>query len=134
MAEKSNWEDYRPSKAVWFWSCVGAAVVTVVVGFAWGGWTTASGARELAADATKELVASICVGKFVSGPGYADRLAELKKANTWQRSDMIEEGGWVTLAGMEKPFEAASGLCAGQLADMQAPAEGSVETGTAGSG
>ena len=39
MSELSkNWENFRPTKAMWFWSCAGTAVVTMVVGFTWGGW------------------------------------------------------------------------------------------------
>lgn len=41
MADKRSigrrWEEYHPSKAIWFWSCLGCVVATIVVGFAWGG-------------------------------------------------------------------------------------------------
>ena len=41
-----RWTAYRPSKAVWFWSCVGCVVATLIVGFTWGGWVTGSTARQ----------------------------------------------------------------------------------------
>ena len=35
-----RWESYRPSKGIWFWSCVACVAATIVIGFGWGGWVT----------------------------------------------------------------------------------------------
>ena len=42
----SKWNDYSPSKTVWFWSCAGACLLTVILGFTWGGWVTGGTAQE----------------------------------------------------------------------------------------
>jgi hypothetical protein len=39
-----RWENYRPSKTLWFWSVAVAAVLTMIVGFTAGGWTTGGSA------------------------------------------------------------------------------------------
>jgi len=126
MAENFNWNEYRPSKAVWFWSCIAGVLATVILGFTWGGWVTGGTAEEMVAtareDGRAELVATVCVDKFLATSDAAVRLAQLKEESQWQRDDFIEEGGWVTLAGFEEPVDGAAGLCAEQLAEMELPA------------
>jgi hypothetical protein len=126
MAEKAGWNEYRPSKAVWFWSCAGCVVLTMIVGFTWGGWVTGGSAEQMAAtareDGRAELAAAVCVEKFLGAPDAAIKLAELKEQSQWQRDGYIEEGGWVTLVGLEEPVEGAADVCAEQLAEMELPA------------
>jgi hypothetical protein len=137
MAEGFNWNEYRPSKAVWFWSCAGCVLATVILGFTWGGWVTGGTAEEMAAtardDGRAQLAASVCVDKFLAASDAAVTLARLKEESQWQRDDFIEKGGWVTLAGIEEPVDGAAGLCAEHLAEMELPAANdaaSVETET----
>ena len=33
---KGGWGDCRPSKTMWFWSCVACVVATIVIGFTGG--------------------------------------------------------------------------------------------------
>lgn len=134
MADQKNlaqrWEEFRPSKTLWLWSCVGFVIATMVVGFTVGGWVTGGTAREMAENAAEKarahLVASVCVEKFVTGNQFADRLVALKAADSWDRDNLITDGGWVTLAGMEEPLGDAADLCAQQLADMEVPEEAPV--------
>jgi hypothetical protein len=35
-----RWEDYQPSKTTLVMACAATAIVTVIVGFSWGGWVT----------------------------------------------------------------------------------------------
>jgi predicted dienelactone hydrolase len=117
-----RWENFRPSKALWFWSVAGAAVATMVVGFSFGGWTTGGSAATMAAqaarDARAELVASVCVDNFVASENSAAQLVALKETSSWKRDDLIEDGGWAKLAGMEKSVPGAADLCAKQLVAM----------------
>lgn len=127
-----RWENFRPSKTLWFWSVAGAAVLTMIIGFTAGGWTTSGTATKMAADAESnaraELVANICVQNFVTGPNAVQKLAELKETSSYQRRGFITDGGWVELAGMERPAPGAAELCASELAAMDAlpsqPVEG----------
>jgi hypothetical protein len=103
-------------------------VLTVVVGFSWGGWVTggtaASRAKDAAEDATAQLAANICAFRFLRAGDAATQLAALKKESSYSQKSAIEDGGWVTLAGAKEPVEGAAALCADQLAkaDLQAQA------------
>ena len=125
VGTKQTWNDYRPSKAVWFWSCVGAAVLTMIVGFTWGGWVTGGTAREnvetATEDATAKLASSICAYRFLRGPEASAQLAALKEASSWERDSLIEDAGWVTFASMDSPVRGAADLCADQLASAELP-------------
>ena len=122
MADKSlgqRWSDYRPSKGIWFWSCVASIVATIVVGFTWGGWTTSyTATQESAAAATQakaQLAAAYCVTTFEKAPNAAAQLAALKKAQSWDRSGFIDKGGWDKLPGEKQPVNGAADLCATKL-------------------
>ena len=121
-----RWTAFRPSKAVWLWSCVACVVATMVVGFAWGGWTTGGTAAKMAADAAgnaqAELAATVCVAKFMQAPDAATQLATLKKTDSWKRDDVIKDGGWAKLTGLEKTPSGTDDLCAQKLAAMEVPA------------
>jgi hypothetical protein len=125
MSEKFNWSEYRPSKAVWFWSCIGCIVATLILGFTWGGWVTGGTAEEMAAsardDGRAQLVATLCVDRFVNEPDAAVQLAALREKSRWQRDDFVEEGGWAKLAGIEEGVDGAASLCAERLAEMELP-------------
>ncbi|MHA6645565.1 hypothetical protein ACX3P1_23555 [Mesorhizobium sp. A623] len=75
-------------------------------------------ATDSARDARAELVANICVEKFVTGPNASQKLAELKETSSYQRDTFIKDGGWVKLAGMEREAAGAADLCAKQLTAM----------------
>lgn len=114
-----TWSEYKPTKVVWLWSCVGAAVVTMVVGFSAGGWVTGKTATEQAEASTSaavaQLAASICVHRFMAAPDAQTALAALQSADSWKRDSMIEEGGWVTFADAKTPVDGAADICAGKL-------------------
>ena len=126
MSELSkNWENFRPTKAMWFWSCAGTAVVTMVVGFTWGGWVTGGTAAENAERASEQaaaqLASAICVDRFMELPDAGVKLVEFKEADSWEQDDYVEEAGWVTFASMEEPVDGAAKLCAEQLATLEMP-------------
>jgi hypothetical protein len=91
----NRWESYRPSKAIWLWSCAACIVATIVVGFAWGGWVTGGTATRMASDAADgaqaRLVSASCVIRFNQGSDAVAQLAALKKANSYERGDMIKK-------------------------------------------
>jgi len=136
MEAFKNWGEYRPSKAVWFWSCVAASVLTMIVGFSWGGWVTGGTATKQVETASEkavaQLAASICVTRFLAAPDAAAKLAELKKTSSWERDDFVEDAGWVTFASAEKPVNGAGLLCANQLAEAEIPATAAVDDAAAG--
>ena len=102
-----RWNDYRPSKTTWFWSCVGCVVATIAVGFFWGGWVTSGESASMAARAVDrartELAASVCVSRFVAAPDAATQLATLRKTDPWARDEVLRKGGWTNVPGMKHP-------------------------------
>jgi hypothetical protein len=94
----------------------------MIVGFTAGGWVTGGTAKEMAENAAtetrSEMVANLCVNKFVSTATAEGRLAALKEADSWERDDMIEDGGWTTIAGLTEDVNGAADLCAEQLAAL----------------
>ncbi|WGF89626.1 hypothetical protein [Marinivivus vitaminiproducens] len=117
--------DYKPSKAVWFWSCVASVVATIAVGFSYGGWVTGGTARDMVDEASTgaraQLASDICVYRFSNSADFGPQLAALKEERSWSRDSFIEDGGWATLAGMTEPVADAAELCADELAAMDAP-------------
>ena len=119
LSASRRWEAYRPSKTTWFWSCAACVLATVVVGFAWGGWVTGGTAARMAADAAEggraQLAAATCVVRFDHGPDAATQLAALKKAESYDRADMISKDGWVTMPGDATPVSGAADICVQKL-------------------
>lgn len=130
-----RWDTYRPTKTLWFWSLIGSVAATIIVGFAFGGWTTGGSAafmaEKAAQDARTELAASLCVQKFVRTDGAADQLAALKKTSSYERDNFVEEGGWAKLAGMEK-IRGAADRCADELVAMDSIPAQAAETAVTG--
>jgi hypothetical protein len=117
---------YQPSKTIWFWTTLGAVVLTIIVGFAWGGWVTGGTATvraETAAGvAVADLAANICAYRFLQAGDAGTQLTALKAESTWQRDAFVEDGGWVTFAGGEKPVKGAGEKCVDLLMQAELPA------------
>jgi len=111
-----KWRAAQPTKAHLFWACVASVILTIVVGFAWGGWVT--GGSSLAAGVTvgKDAVilrlAPICVAQFNLDPDKATKLAELKALTTYKQGQYVQDQGWATMPGEEKPDRKVADACA----------------------
>jgi hypothetical protein len=94
---------------------VASIVLTIIIGFAWGGWVTGGTAREMAKviaeNAVVQRLAPICVTQFNQDPGKDQKLTELKATSAWQRSDYVEKQGWATMPGEEKPDSLVADEC-----------------------
>jgi len=111
-----KWSGARPTKTVVFWFCVASVVVTLIIGFTWGGWVTGGTAREMAKvmaeDAVVRRLAPICVVRFEQDPGKDQKLKELKEMSTWQRGEYVKKQGWATLPGEKEPDSKVADECA----------------------
>lgn len=127
----SKWEQFRPSKTLWFWSCAGSAVLTMVLGFTVGGWVTGGTSADLSKNARRdgraELAADVCVARFKDSAGFAADLVKLKAENSWSRDNFLADGGWVALTGVTDTVAGAAELCTKTLADLKAPAAASTD-------
>jgi hypothetical protein len=109
------WREARPTKTAVFWSWIGSIILTMIVGFAWGGWVTGSTAQRLAKDmaddAVVERMASICVAQFNQDPARDQKLQVLKETTSYQRREYIQTQGWATIPGDERPDRTVSDAC-----------------------
>lgn len=127
MAERKaswsqRWEEWRPSKGALFWSCVSISILTMVIGFTWGGWMTGGSAQEMTQEARRNLAATFCVQRFLNQPDAAARHAALMEISAWQRDDFVQDGGWAKLPTLDRPLGGIAALCADKLATVEAPA------------
>ena len=44
---RERWGEARPTKTIVFWSWIGSIVLTMIIGFAWGGWVTGGTAQKM---------------------------------------------------------------------------------------
>jgi hypothetical protein len=107
-----RWDQVRPTKTIVFWSLVTSIILTMIVGFTWGGWVTGGTAQKMADDALVQRLAPICVDQFNQGPGKDQRLIEFKETSSWKRGDYIEEQGWATMPGEAEPDSQVATECA----------------------
>jgi hypothetical protein len=99
------------------------ALLTVIVGFGWAGWTLGGTAKEMADKSANSAVvtalAPICVDKFRRAADASSNLTELKKVSSWQQASYVEKGGWATLPGNDAPNSALAQACATLLGAAQ---------------
>jgi hypothetical protein len=100
-------------------AAAGAAALAIV-GFSWGGWMSGSAAEKMAADQSKLAVVAalvpICVEQSNRDPQVSERLAQLKDAGVYQRSDMLMEAGWATMPGSSDANRDVARACMDKLA------------------
>ena len=97
------------------WSLIGGAVIAMIIGFAWGGWTTASTTQTMTKEAVLASQAAICVAQFMKEPSHEERLKAFEKVSNWERAKFIEEGGWDKMPGQEEADYAVARACSDGL-------------------
>lgn len=98
---------------------VGAVAVSIL-GFTWGGWTTAGGAQEMADSFAAEQVTlamvPVCLGLSEADADRVEILATLRETSNFQRRNAMMETGWATLPGTEAPSRNLADACLAGLA------------------
>ena len=111
-----RWREAQPTKTMTFWACIASVVLTMIVGFAWGGWVTGGTAQKMADtradDAVTKRLAPICVVQFQRDPGKVQKLVALQGTDSWQRDGYVEKQGWATMPGEEKSDSKVAEACA----------------------
>ena len=104
------------SKTAAIWSCIASIVLTMIVGFWWGGWVTNATALKMVSDGSRTAVldrlAGVCVAEFNLDADKEQKLVEMKEVASYQRGDYVSTQGWVTLAGDAKPDTQVAAQCA----------------------
>ena len=94
------------------WGLIFGAVIAMIIGFAWGGWTTSSTSQTRTQDAVVASQAAICVAQFMRAPNQAQELKAFEETDLWKRSGLIEKGGWDKMPGQAEASGAVAEACA----------------------
>lgn len=96
-------------------ACVGVFIVTLIVGFTWGGWVTASTAQEMAQKSTDLAVAErlgkICMAQAQASADIQTQLEELKKVASYNRVKAVMEKTWAVMPGEAAADRAVADAC-----------------------
>ncbi|QHQ35404.1 hypothetical protein [Algicella marina] len=102
------------TKPAVFGALVGAVAVSIL-GFTWGGWTTAGSADEMAqsfaADEVTLAMVPVCLNLSQVDTERAAKLATLQEATSFQRRNAMMETGWATLPGTDTPSRDLADAC-----------------------
>lgn len=107
----------------WFkpgaWGFVIGSILTMIVGFSWGGWMTSSGAESMASERSSAAVVTalvpVCLEKSKTDPSATKKIAELKGlTSSWEQRDAVIRDGWATIGSGEANRDVAD-ACASQL-------------------
>ena len=94
------------------WGLVIGAAIAMIIGFGWGGWSTASATKEITESAILESRTAICVAQFMTDSGNTDNLAEFEKVENWKRYELVKNGGWDKMPGQEEASYGLARACA----------------------
>ena len=97
------------------WGLVCGAVIAMIIGFGWGGWSTAATTKTKTEEAVLASQAAICVAQFMQDPNHEERFKEFKKESSYRRAQFIEKGGWDKMPGQEKADYGIARACADGL-------------------
>jgi len=94
------------------WGLICGAVIAMIIGFAWGGWTTKGTTQKMSDEAVLVSQAAICVAQFMKAPNHEQRLKELGELDSWKRAEFIEKGGWDKMPGQKEADHSVAQACA----------------------
>ena len=102
------------------WGAICGAVITMIIGFAWGGWVLGSNslnmAEGMAQAAVVDRLVPICVAQFNQDPQRDAKFRELSDLNSsWKRDQYIRAQGWATMPFENKPDRLVADKCAEQI-------------------
>ena len=114
-----RWSAVQPTKMMVFWFCLASIILTMIIGFNWGGWVSAGTAQKtatlMAQNAVVQRLTSICVAQFNLDANKGQKLEELIATSSYKRAEYVTTQGWATAPGEEKPENKVADSCAKQL-------------------
>ena len=75
------------------WGLICGGIISMIIGFGWGGWSTAATTERISAEAVLASQAAICVAQFRAQPNHEEKLKELSEVSSYQKANFIEKGG-----------------------------------------
>lgn len=97
------------------WGLIGGAVIAMVIGFVWGGWTTSSTTQKMSSEAVLASQAAICVAQFIKEPNSQEKLKEFEAVESYKRSEFIEKSGFDKMPGQKDASSGVANACVAGL-------------------
>ena len=97
------------------WGLICGAVIAMIIGFGWGGWTTKGTTQKMTDEAVLASQAAICVAQFMKAPNHEEKLKELGALDSWKRAEFIEKGGWDKMPGQKEADYGVARACSDGL-------------------
>ncbi len=102
------------------WGAVAGSLITMILGFNWGGWTTSGTAQQMALKQADAAVTAALVPICVAGPkadvARVKKLEELRAiTSSYDQTDFVMKTGWASFAGQAEPNRAVAEACASAL-------------------
>ena len=98
------------------WGLICGAVIAMIIGFVWGGWSTFGGTEKISEEAVVASQAAICVAQFMKDPKHEENLKKLADTGTYGRAGLIKDGGWDKMPGQKEASHGVAQACADGLA------------------
>ena len=102
------------------WGAIIGSILTMIVGFNWGGWTTSNTANQAATQRAETAVTTtlipICLAQQKVDGTKAKKLGELRAITTsYDQTDYVMKAGWATFPGKADPNRDVAEACAASL-------------------
>ena len=102
------------------WGVVVGSVLTMIVGFSSGGWSTDSAARQMATKRADAAVTTallpICLAGEKADLARVKKLADLTAiTSSWEQTEFVMKSGWATFPGQADPNREVAEACASAL-------------------
>ena len=102
------------------WGAVAGSVLTMIVGFSYGGWITGDTAarvgKQQADAAVVAALVPLCVAQSKADRTVMKKIEELKAlTSSYQQRDFVIKTGWATVPGTEDPDSDVAEACAAAL-------------------
>ena len=94
------------------WGLICGAIMAMIIGFGWGGWTTAGTTQKMTDEAVLASQSAICVAQFMKQPNHEEKLKELGAIDYWKRAEFIAKAGWDKMPGQENADSSVAEACA----------------------
>ena len=102
------------------WGLVLGSIVTMIVGFSYGGWITKSTANQLVRQQSDVAVTAallpVCLARSKDDKTSAKKLGELRAmTSSYEQQEFITKTGWATLPGSDTQSRDLADACASAL-------------------
>ena len=106
------------------WGVVAGSVVTMILGFSWGGWTTSGTTERLATDRSRTAVTAAlvpaCLEKSKADPASSQKLVALRAlSSSYEQRAAVLKDGWASIGAGDANHDVAA-ACVSELLKVAA--------------